>query len=75
MTKKSCQLLSWQLELGVDAHIPSDYIKNPNEREAAIRAVERAARESLQTLMFSTNRLREKYGKEPPSMEVNVATS
>ncbi|KAL2643719.1 hypothetical protein R1flu_011306 [Riccia fluitans] len=61
---------SVQLELGLDTHIPSDYIKQSEEREEVWKAAELAAKESLRSLMLFTNRLRDNYGKEPVEMEM-----
>ncbi|BBN01417.1 transcription-repair coupling factor (superfamily II helicase) [Marchantia polymorpha subsp. ruderalis] len=59
-----------QLELGLDVHIPSEYIKRSEEREDVLKAAERAAKESLRSLMVFTNRLRDNFGKEPAAMEM-----
>ncbi|KAG6554268.1 hypothetical protein Mapa_004184 [Marchantia paleacea] len=58
------------LELGLDVHIPSEYIKRSEEREEVWKAAERAAKESLRSLMLFTNRLRDNFGKEPAAMEM-----
>ncbi|KAL3696739.1 hypothetical protein R1sor_010815 [Riccia sorocarpa] len=65
---------SVQLELGLDIHIPSEYIRGSEEREQVWRAAERAAKESLRSLMIFTNRLRDTYGKEPVEMEMLLKT-
>lgn len=60
------------MELGLDVHIPSEYIKRSEEREDVLKAAERAAKESLRSLMVFTNRLRDNFGKEPAAMEVGL---
>lgn len=63
-----------QLELAVTTHIPGDYVTSAALRDKVMQDAEKAANESMNALMVFTNRLRNEYGPEPPTVELLLKT-
>ena len=63
-----------QLDLAVSTHIPGDYVTSAALRDKVMHDVEKAANESMNALMLFTNRLRNEYGPEPPTVEMLLKT-
>jgi transcription-repair coupling factor len=63
-----------QLDLVVSTHIPGDYVTSAALRDKVMQDAERAAHDSMNALMLFTNRLRNDYGPEPPTVEMLLKT-
>lgn len=63
-----------QLDLAVSTHIPGDYVTSAALRDKVLRDAEKAANNGMNALMQFTNRLRNEYGPEPPTVEMLLKT-
>ncbi|KAG0586932.1 hypothetical protein KC19_2G128500 [Ceratodon purpureus] len=63
-----------QLDLAVSTHIPGDYVTSATLRDKVLQDAEKAANDSMNALMNFTNRLRNEYGPEPPTVEMLLKT-
>jgi transcription-repair coupling factor len=63
-----------QLDMVVRIHIPGDYVTSAALRDKVMQDAEKAAMESLTALMLFTNKLRNEYGPEPPTVELLLKT-
>ena len=63
-----------QLDLAVPTHIPGEYVTSSALRDKVMHDAETAASESMSALMLFTNRMRNEYGSEPPTVEMLLKT-
>ncbi|KAE9599567.1 putative DNA helicase [Lupinus albus] len=61
---------SVQVDININAHLPSDYINYLENPMEIINEAERVAEKDIWSLMQFTESFRRQYGKEPRSMEI-----
>lgn len=63
-----------QLDLEVDCHIPREYVPGIAQRDELLIEAEIAASQGMTQLLGFTDKLRDTYGEEPPSVEAFLKT-